>query len=219
MIYGREITKLDKDERNLGKTGMLSLQFGTGFRKFINMARLKTGQKLTEQASQDIVQKYRHKHNCITEMWRKGDNRILPAMYNQDGMVGFDVNGWCVTHLNGICLLGNPGIRYHALHRDIAGDWMYTMGRTRVKTYGANVFQNMVQHLARQVVMWQTELVNRRYQVVLSVYDEIVCVEPDVDVDACEAYMLECLGKTPPWCIGLPLAGEVSHGQTYGEAK
>ena len=108
---------------------------------------------------------------------------------------------------------------HHDLHRDINGDWVYTMGRTQVKTYGANVFQNMVQHLARQVVMWQTELVSRRYQVVLSVYDEIVCVEPDVDVEACEAYMLECLGKTPPWCVGLPLAGEVSHGQTYGEAK
>lgn len=218
-IYGREVTKKDRSERNLGKTSMLSLQFGTGAGKFKNMARLSTGQQITEDMSQLIVQKYRYKHSAITAMWHKGDNRILPAMYNRDGLIAFDVNGWCLTHQNGIGLPGSPGIRYHDLQRDFTGAWVYTMGRTQVKTYGANVFQNMVQHLARQVVMWQTELVNRRYQVVLSVYDEIVCIEPDVDVEACKAYILECLGKAPPWCIGLPLAGEVSSGQTYGDAK
>lgn len=41
--FGRTITKADKKERDLGKTAMLSLQFGTGCAKFIHMARLKTG--------------------------------------------------------------------------------------------------------------------------------------------------------------------------------
>jgi len=88
-----------------------------------------------------------------------------------------------------------------------------------VKTYGANVFQNMVQHLARQIVMWQTERINRRYRVVLSVHDEVVCVVPDNEVEACEKYMLECLSTAPPWCQGIPLAAEVGHGDSYGDAK
>jgi DNA polymerase len=218
-IYGRTITKADTQERDLGKTGMLSLQFGTGADKFMNMARIRTGQKISHDMSQQIVYAYRNTHPHITAMWNKGDNVILPAMYNQDGLIAFDVNGWCLTHLNGIALPGCPGIRYHNLHKDMEGNWAYTMGRQVTKTYGANVFQNMVQHLARQIVMWQTDLVNTRYQVVLSVYDEIVCVVPDEEVAACKKFMLECLQKTPPWCVGLPLAGSVSHGQTYGEAK
>lgn len=83
-----------------------------------------------------------------------------------------------------------------------------------------NCFENYCQHVARQIVMWQTARINERYPVALSVHDEAVCVVKDELVDEARAYMEECLSMAPPWCRGqIPLACEIGVGQTYGDAK
>lgn len=76
------------------------------------------------------------------------------------------------------------------------------------------------QHVARQIVMWQTARINELYPVALSVHDEVVCVVPDAKVKDCEAYMIESLSMAPKWCRGdIPLACEVGVGASYGDAK
>lgn len=76
------------------------------------------------------------------------------------------------------------------------------------------------QHAARHIVMWQTGRIHERFPVSLSVHDEVVCVVPDEQVDACVSHMTESLSLAPKWCRGaIPLACEVGVGESYGAAK
>lgn len=83
-----------------------------------------------------------------------------------------------------------------------------------------NCFENYCQHVARQIVMWQTARINQRYPVALSVHDEAVCVVRDEELEEARAYMTECLSLAPPWCRGaIPLACETGVGDSYGTAE
>jgi len=130
------------------------------------------------------------------------------------------VNGWFLTTEEGFAIPGQLGVVYKDLRRNSENEWEYTQGRGRVKIYGGKVLENLNQHAARHIVMWQLARVARKYKVVLTVHDEIVCVVPIGEAEKCAAYVLECLHMSPPWCRGLiPLAGEVGIGSTYAEAK
>ena len=94
------------------------------------------------------------------------------------------------------------------------------MGRQRVKIYGAKVVENLCQHAAMKIVMWQTARINQRYPVRLSVHDEAVCVPLSSEITEAKLYMEECLDMTPKWCRGhIPVACEVEVGPSYGDAK
>ena len=93
------------------------------------------------------------------------------------------------------------------------------MGRQRVHLHGAKVVENLSQHAAMQIVMWQTARINQRYPVKLSVHDEAVCVVRDDELDEARAYMEECLAMTPKWCRSIPVSCETGVGPSYGAAK
>ena len=83
-----------------------------------------------------------------------------------------------------------------------------------------NCFENYCQHVARQIVMWQTARIDRKFPVALSVHDEAVCVPENHLVTECVAYTKESLSLAPLWCRGtIPLACKVGTGMTYAEAK
>lgn len=219
-LFGRPITKADKRERMLGKVAMLSLQYGTGAAKFIEMARIIAGESLTEEESQQIVDLYRRTYKKLKSLWYYCGDTVLPAIRGMRLLTPVDVNGWFLTTENGFALPGQPGVCYYDLHKDSTGDWVYTQGRATSYIHGAKVVENLCQHAARQIVMWQTARFARKYPVALSVHDEIVSVVPTEAAEACKAYMLECLSTAPAWCAGqIPLEGEAAIGPSYGEAK
>lgn len=97
---------------------------------------------------------------------------------------------------------------------------MYQAGRELVKLYGGKVMENLCQHIARHIVMWQTARINERFKVAMSVHDEVVCVVPIRHEQACIDFMTESLSLAPKWCRGqIPLACEVHSGPSYGDAK
>lgn len=223
-VFGRKITKADKIERMLGKIAMLSLQYGAGAERFVEMARLemaKAGVKSTVGLgeAQHIVGLYRETYNKIPALWRHCEKIILPAIYNQEYLIPVDVNGWVLTDVMGFAIPGSPGVVYHDLKRTQEGGWEYVMGRMNVNIYGGKVVENLCQYVARMIVMWQTARIHRRHKVALSVHDESVSVPPMHLVDDCVAYMEECLSLAPPWARGIPLACEVAKGISYGDAK
>jgi hypothetical protein len=222
-IYGRTITKADKIERMLGKIAMLSLQYGAGAERFLEMVRIemaKAGIKstFTLEESQKVVDLYRNTYAKIPALWRYCERVVLPAIYNQDYMKGVDVNGWALTDDLGFSVPGSPGVVYFGLKQEAEG-WEYTMGNTRVNLYGGKVVENLCQYLARMIVMWQTARIHKQFKVALSVHDEAACVVPVERKIECVNYMTECLTMAPPWAKGIPLACEVATGPSYGEAK
>lgn len=221
-LHGRVITKEKKDytERLLGKVAMLSLQYQSGYVTFMEMVRTMAQMAITEKEAKRIVDMYRMTFDKLPEMWNYCGDIILQAIHNGDKMVSVDKEGWFQTTSNGFALLGSPGVVYKNLRKNNEGDWVYDMGRSEVKIYGGKVLENLCQHAGRQIVMWQTAVVNREYPVALSVHDEMVCVVPEDDAEECKRYMERALSLAPKWCRGeIPLAGEVAIGDSYGEAK
>lgn len=222
-LFGRTITKADKAERFLGKTAMLGLQYGAGAARFQEMVRLaKRTDPSVELIDLDrafaIVDLYRSVHYKVVELWKRCDKVILPDIANGCSMLNVDVNGWFVTQWDGFGRPGEPGVMYNDLQHD-GKNWTYTMGKMRVNLHGAKVVENLSQHAAMQIVMWQTARINQRYPVKLSVHDEAVCVVPDEELDEARAYMEECLAMTPKWCRSIPVACETGVGPSYGDAK
>lgn len=227
-MFGRTITKADKRERMLGKIAMLSLQYGAGWRKFKEMVRQQVGTTLNDSEAEDIVRLYRRIHYRIVDMWTKFDEQILPEIAaGNANLMAVDDHGWVLCTGEGYGVNGGCGVVYHKLRREqvvrdgrAGEEWVYEMTGKPVKLYGGKAFENYCQHVARQIVMWQTGRIHVKYPVALSVHDEAVTVPLMEELDDCSAYMTESLSLAPKWCRGqIPLACEVAHGMSYGAAK
>ena len=222
-LFGRTITKADKPERQLGKVAMLSLQYGAGAARFQEMVRIAARSDpsltpITLDRAHGVVNLYRSVHHKVVALWEYCQNVVLPDIGNGCNMRNVDVNGWFITQWDGFGRPGEPGVMYHDLKHD-GNEWSYQMGRQRVRIFGPKVVENLSQHAAMQIVMWQTARINQRYPVKLSVHDEAVCVVPNDQLDEARAYMEECLSMTPKWCRSIPVACETGVGVSYGDAK
>lgn len=225
-LFGRTITKADKAERFLGKTAMLGLQYGAGATRFMEMVRIASRsdpgvQPIDLDRAYAIVDLYRQVHRNVVQLWQRCNEVVLADIANGCSLINVDVNGWFITQREGFGRPGEPGVVYHDLQWDNAAkEWTYQMGRSRVRIHGPKVVENLSQHAAMKVVMWQTARINERYPVKLSVHDEAVTVPHKDQLDDAIAYMTECLSMAPKWCRHiLPVACEVGHGDSYGSAK
>jgi hypothetical protein len=223
QLFGRQIFKTDKAERFLGKTAMLGLQYGAGAERFAEMVRVQGGpigiEPISMNRAYEIVNLYRSLYGQVTELWRHCQEEVLPDIAAGCDHMQVDVNGWFVTQYEGFGRPGEPGVKYHNLKYD--GEWSYTLGRNEnIRIYGPKVVENLCQHAAMLIVMWQTAMIHQQYAVKLSVHDEAVCIEADENVEACKAYVIKSLSALPKWCRGaMPVVGEVEIGDSYGDAK
>lgn len=223
-LFGRPITKADKAERQLGKVAMLSLQYGAGAERFQEMVRIaaRTDSSMTPidlDTAKSIVTLYRSVHYRVVDLWHRCHETILPDIANGCSLMNVDVNGWFITQYDGFGRPGEPGVVYHDLKWD-GKEWSYQMGKTRVRIFGPKVVENLSQHAAMKIVMWQTARINERYPIKLSVHDEAVAVPSIEELTKAQAYMEECLSMTPKWCRDiLPVACETGVGPSYGAAK
>ena len=225
-LFGRTITKADKAERFLGKTAMLGLQYGAGAPRFKEMVRLaaRTDPAINEISLNDayqIVGLYREIHTEVTKLWDRCQEVILPDIANGCSLTNVDVNGWFITQKDGFGRPGEPGVVYKDLqYEPKTKEWTYQMGRQRVRIYGPKVVENLSQHAAMLIVMWQTARINQKLPIKLSVHDEAVAIVRDELLTESRAYMEECLGMAPPWCRSvIPVACETGVGKSYGDAK
>jgi DNA polymerase len=223
-LFNREITKADKAERFLGKTAMLGLQYGAGAVRFQEMVRQAANnipgvEPITLDRSFEIVNLYREVHHEIVDLWKYCQKVVLPDIANGCSMIPVDRKGWFITQKGGFGRPGEPGVVYHDLQYD-GDEWTYQMGRQRVRIYGPKVVENLCQHAAMKIVMWQTARINHLHPVRLSVHDEAVCVPRNDQVVAARLHMEESLRLTPKWCRGhIPVDCETEIGPSYGDAK
>lgn len=217
-IYNKPINKVDNpDERQMGKVAKLGLGYGMGAEKFITPVRIMAKKKIDAAFSQLVVQAYRSGHPQVVKLWRRADSAITAIANGQLG-VAIDPRGVVTTCAGGIQLPNGLVIRYPDLQKDADG-WSYWNGRSREKLYGAKVVENIVQALARIVVMDQTLNINTYLPVAISVHDEAVGVTAEAEGKDALEFSLNCMRKSPEWGMDLPLNSEGSFNRSYGEAK
>jgi DNA polymerase len=82
----------------------------------------------------------------------------------------------------------------------------YTRRWGRIKTYGGKITENIVQAIARDVLAYNMDTIERAgYEIVLSVHDELLTETADTTGFSHED-LAELMSINPEWAQGLPLS-------------
>ena len=222
-VYNRNITKADPVERFVGKTCVLGLGYGTGWRKLQHTLKTQPpGAVINDEECQAIVNLYRDVNSDIISLWKDSDN-ALQEICNWDAKskeyyLG-EHKALLVTK-EGIQLPNGLMIRYPKLRYDTEGEksqYKYKSRKGEISIWGGAVVENVVQALARIVVGEQMLAINERYRVVLTVHDAAVIVVPEIVKDEAMSFIIEKMSTPPTWAATLPVACEAKYGHSYGE--
>jgi DNA polymerase I-like protein with 3'-5' exonuclease and polymerase domains len=61
--------------------------------------------------------------------------------------------------------------------------------------------------------------ISKKYKVVLTVHDSIVCCVKDNEVEEAQAFVEQCMRWTPDWATGLPVDCESGTAKSYGDCE
>lgn len=227
-VFGKPINKKDHpDERFIGKTAILGMGYGVGWVKFQKTVQLQskaqTGKEiiLSDDEAQRIVTAYRETYPMIPLTWKKLQNTI-PQMTSPNCQVL--MTPLIIGHEH-IKLPSGLYLRYHGL-QNVNNEWTYTFGGKPKRIYGGAMLENIIQSLARILVMDaaigarnQLAKIMTGADMAMQIHDELVFVVPDELARVTEQILLDNMTKRPSWGLDIPLAAEAGIGQNYGEAK
>lgn len=222
-IYGVPIDQVTKDQRHVGKTTVLGAGYGMGGEKF--QAALKNGfpsVDLPLHETKRIIAVYREANWAIADLWKRAG--VMLQYLARGGSVPFGRNDLLVPdpEVPGVRLPNGLLIRYDDLRArqgEKGVEYVYDTRKGPSRIYGGKVIENVTQALARIIIGEQMLRINKRYRVVLTVHDSIVCCVPDEEVEECKAYVEESMRWTPDWAKGLPVDCEAGVGKNYGDTE
>jgi hypothetical protein len=223
-IFQRQVDKKrDPGERFLGKTGILQLGFQCGWAKFqwtvaIQSANTPTPMTLHDEQAQHIVNVYRSRYSKIRDSWGWLQGTALPTI--SGALDNEQTFGPCIIKKGSILLPNGLSLYYHDLQCH-EGQWKFTFGGKPKWIYGGGLLENIVQALARIIVMEAGVRIRQRTQeaYAMQVHDELVYIVKDEHVDLLKTIAMEEMARPPSWAPDLPLASEAGIGQSYGDAK
>jgi DNA polymerase family A/3'-5' exonuclease len=236
-IFNRVITKKDDpSERWIAKTAVLGLGYGCGPARFYNMVVNNAyqlgiplaGLNFDTVAAERIVKVYRRTFHRIQALWWQFDGYLThlssnPLMQVQCGPVW--LSSWRDREYMEIRLpigpVGQPLTKRVDLFLRYKGTRDDKSSEVVIKDlYGAKLTENIIQTLARVVVMQAALRLGRLgYKFVMQAHDELTFLIPESRVtEACKIISLE-MTRTPEWMKGLPLAVEIGVGDNYGSCK
>lgn len=216
-IYDKEVTKKDPLERFVGKTVILGAGYQTGAAKLQNTLRIADPPVIVDIEECDrIIKAYRRKYRRIQALWYEGDECVETMHKNQTRWFGRAGVAQIDGH-NGVKLPSGLYISYPGLHFNQKEEqWMYKSDNGLTNLYGGKLTENVVQALARIVVMLQLLKIRRKLPVVLTVHDSILALAREDEKEEARKYVEECMRWVPKWAIGCPINCESKMGYNYG---
>jgi DNA polymerase len=213
-VYARSITKADEKERFVSKTGVLSLGYQSGARKFFDSMRAFGVEDFEYADAESVVATYRSSYTRIVSLWDRMEH-IKQCMLSGQG---FELGP--IKVLLGQILLPNGMFLTYPELTNAAGRYKYKFGNEWRDIYGGKLTENVVQALAR-IVMTTAELRLARAGVkaALSVHDELVFVIKKDQVNRFVPALRKALTAKVPWMPELPVNCEIGVGDNYGDAK
>jgi DNA polymerase len=226
QMYGKsyeDIQALGKKsaERTCGKVVSLSSIYGTGAAKLQETLRLVGKVKVTGKFCEDATYLYRGTYTRVVDAWREGKD-VLDTLYQKNNygvyLKVLNVTAEGMVKPSGL-VLTYPDLRLDLDDKGRAG-YTYEQKRgARDRVYGSKCMQRATQSLARDIICEHMLQIDKKYHVVGTVHDEVVCVLPEDEVEEAKAFMLEVMRTPPWWAPDLPLDAEVGVGDNYADAK
>ena len=220
-IYDKPVEEITKDERFVGKTTILGAGYGMGAVKF--QAQLKTfGYDMDLNECRRVIEVYRNTNWRISQFWREAQYAIKNLANGSSMALGvgglLEVDG----EESAIRLPSGLLMRYDELYAEQGEkgpEYSYKTRRGRTRIYGGKVTENVCQAVARCIIGEQMLRIAKRYRVVLTVHDSIVCCVPENEVQEAQAYVETCMRWVPDWANGLPIDCESGIGRSYGDCE
>lgn len=228
-IYGRTITKKNKDERFVGKVATLGLGYGMGGKKFqttLALGMMGPPVNITLAEANKVVKIYRGANSFIAAAWKTLEGVIERMALGQSGTI---FNGLLEFDPLTVWLPNGMGLHYPGLHRTVAGDYRYKANDVWKKIYGGLLFENIIQALAR-IIVGEQMLETQKYLRTLKLkkgevariatmsHDEIVSVVPERYAEKVLAKKLDIM-RNPPhnWGSNIPLDAEGGYAVNYSK--
>ena len=225
QAFGFEVTKGDKEERFLGKTGILGLGFGMGLPRFTDTLR-DAGIENYEVVARSLFDTYRRTYKKIVGGWKHLELRWREALA-VGGRITYDaqeisyIEGDQVYMPHGLTLM-YPHVHYSSADRSIVFDKVEGIGRSyERKLWGGLLVENHVQAIARAILADQWLRIFKRtgLRPALQVHDELIYVVDEGQAQNTLDIVIEEMRISPSWCADLPLDAEGDIADNYGEAK
>ena len=222
-IYGKPVEAIAKDERFIGKTVVLGAGYSLGGSRF-KLHMKAAGVDISTNDASYIITTYRETYPKIPELWAQGaaaleamiDDKTAP--FGRDGVLL--VEGKKGIRLPNGFYLTFPNLRKQ---ENDEGRMEYVYDNKRGKSvvtkriFGGALVENVCQALARIVVGEQLLMVDKLYNVVMTVHDSIGCVVPEDQESEALEYVQACMRRRPTWAPELPLDCEAGSGASYGD--
>jgi DNA polymerase family A len=229
LIYGYPVNKKDHPlERFVGKTCILGLGYGMGWKKFL-LKMLQEGVQMDEKEARRIVYLYRDTFPKIKQCWETLDALAAKFLTDPTGMYIWKNLMFMHERIilpNGMPIMypdiakGPEGLyfrsrKFKALSEDEVLDW-----QDGNRIWGGSFLENICQALAR-IIATRSEMRLASINVVaaLQAHDELVFHVPTKLVDICKRAIEHEMTKSVDWMPNLPIAVEMNHGESYGDAK
>ena len=218
-IYGKKEEDISSAERFIGKTTILGCGYGMGAVRFKEQLQ-SFGVDMEQEEAARIIKIYRQTNSSITKLWRECQVALEGMRQGDAYAIGRSGVLQVVPKETGIQLPNGLMMRYDNLKAEEGEkglEYFYKTRRGDVRIYGGKVVENVCQAIARCIMAEQMLLISKKYRVLLTVHDSVVCCVPDKELDKAAAYVGECMRHTPDWAKGLPVRGDVETGKNYGE--
>lgn len=220
-IFGCPINKNDNpDERFVGKTAVLGLGFGMGWKKFAYTIRagvMGPPMDISDQLAQRAVHTYRKERKPIVNMWDRLDRNLGRMVRDESFKDGL----WYFTPTK-VWMPNDLPIHYNQLSADCDLDgnlanFRYLSRNGWTSIYGGKFLENLVQSTARTVVAHQALEIAKRYHIANLVHDEVIYLAREEEADEAIEFGLQQLSTAPEWCADLPVAAEGGYAHNYSK--
>ena len=218
-IYGKKEEDISAAERFIGKTTILGCGYGMGAVRFKEQLQ-SFGVDIEQEEAARIIKIYRQTNSSITKLWRECQVALEGMRQGDAYAIGLSGVLQVIPKENGIQLPNGLMMRYDNLKAEEGEKGLEYFYKTRigdVRIYGGKVVENVCQAIARCIMAEQMLMISKKYRVLLTVHDSVVCSVPDKELDKAAAYVDSCMRHTPEWAKGLPVRGDVETGKNYGE--
>lgn len=221
----------------IGKTGILGLGYGCGKDNFDTMVtrtargmKLDISAKYTTDIGHKAVDTYRRRYQEIPRGWQVLQQIIQTFWLSGSATAKFgpvEISYGRVLLPSGLSLNYAEPKQYTDLESGRTR-YRYRYGKFWHDLYGAKLLENIVQALARIIVMNAAlrirdrglHTVNPRdYLFVMQAHDELVFIVRNEELDAAKTMILSEMRRRPSWGPDIPIDAELGEGASYGEAK
>jgi DNA polymerase len=220
-VFNVPYDEVNKDQRFIAKTAVLSLLFGSGHVKLREAIKASSGVDIGAIEAKRIVDAYRQDYAEVTQLWKVGGEALV-AMQN-DYAMDFGYNNLCaVEGGTGIRLPSGLHLQFPNLRQQYNDkqklEWVYDKSSKEVdRMYGGKCMQNVTQSVARCVIGEAMVRINKKYPLALTIHDAVYLTVREQYADEALKFVEDEMVRAPSWLPGIVLGVEGHIGRNLKE--